>query len=311
VTTPRIAVILNPKARNGQAARIVESVRHSWTPPVQVFETRAPEHATELTRAALRAGATTIVAAGGDGTINEVANGFFEDGVAIAPDAAIGVIPYGTGSDFRRSLDFPADTRIAAQLINANVSMPIDVMKVAYTAPSGSMRTRYAVNVVSFGLGGAVAARARVSSKALGGKAGFLFATLRAMAGFKGNRVRIVMDHEKAIERDVTNVAVGNGRFHGGGMWVCPRAVFDDGLLDVTIIRYLSLFETIRDLKMLYNGRIYEHPKVEFHRAKRVRGESDDLAPVEIDGEPLGRLPLEIEVIPKAVRFIHDGSKFA
>ena len=102
----------------------------------------------------------------------------------------------------------------------------------------------------------------------------------------------------------MTNVVVGNGQYHGGGMWVCPRASIDDGVMDVTLIRDLTLFELVKSLPALYNGRIYEHPKVESYRAKQVHAVSDDLALIEIDGEPLGRLPIEISVLPGAIRVL-------
>jgi len=97
---------------------------------------------------------------------------------------------------------------------------------------------------------------------------------------------------------------VGNGQYHGAGMLACPRAAIDDGLIDVTLIEFLPLPELIRSLPLLYNGKIYEHPKVRFFRAKCVRADSQESARCEIDGEPLGRLPIEITVIPEAIRVL-------
>ena len=147
-------------------------------------------------------------------------------------------------------------------------------------------------------MGGAVAARANRSSKALGGQFAFLAATLQTALTFSGNSVTLRLDESKRIEAKITNVAVGNGQYHGAGMWVCPGASIDDGLLDVTVIRYLSLLELARNLPALYNGRIYSHPKVQSHRVKVVHADSREPALIEIDGEPLGRLPIEVSVLP-------------
>src|SRR5688572_7091462 len=103
----RIVAILNPKSQSGRAARVPGSF--------EVLETKAPGHAIELTRRALESGAKIIVAVGGDGTINECVNGFFENDRLVAADAALGIIPHGTGSDLRRVLNLPLDEVQAAE----------------------------------------------------------------------------------------------------------------------------------------------------------------------------------------------------
>jgi diacylglycerol kinase family enzyme len=168
----------------------------------------------------------------------------------------------------------------------------------------GRSALRYAINVTSFGMGGEVAAKANKSSKALGGKAAFLAATLTTAVRYSGRNVRLVLDGSTTFEANITNVAVGNGQYHGGGMWVCPRASMEDGLLDVTAIRRLQLHELLRNLPLLYNGRIYEHSKVSFHRARQINATSIETTLIEIDGEPLGKLPVGISVIPKRIRVL-------
>ena len=109
-------------------------------------------------------------------------------------------------------------------------------------------------------------------------------------------------DAVEPLEFDVTNVALGNGRFHGGGMHPCPKASLTDGLLDVTVIERLGMFELIRDIHVLYSDDVYVHPKVHGWQVKRIRVEGDALA--EVDGEALGGTPLEAEVRPGALRLI-------
>jgi len=296
--------ILNPKSASGKTAETWAKVRAHLPEPVEALETKAPGHGIELTANAIKNGARTIIAVGGDGTINEVVNGFFEDERLISSEAILGIIPHGTGSDFRRILNLPLDEKTAAPVIHSGQPRMVDIMKVHYTRTDGTSAVRYSINITSFGMGGAVAARANRSSKALGGHFAFLAATLQTALTFSGNSVTLRLDESKRIEAKITNVAVGNGQYHGAGMWVCPGASIDDGLLDVTVIRYLSLLELVRNLPALYNGRIYSHPKVQSHRVKVVHADSREPALIEIDGEPLGRLPIEVSVLPKAIRVL-------
>ena len=118
---------------------------------------------------------------------------------------------------------------------------------------------------------------------------------------YRPKTVRLRLDGRDAGEHIVLNIAVGNGPFHGGGMHVCPRASMDDGLLEVTVIDHLGPLELARDLPVLYSSDIYRHPKTRHFRAQRIEAFCDDTARIEVDGEPLGSLPLEITVMPRAI----------
>jgi YegS/Rv2252/BmrU family lipid kinase len=299
-----IAAIVNPKASNGRAGETWRKVRAHLPDTVQTLETKGPGHAIALTAHAIANGARTIVAVGGDGTINEVVNGFLEGGPAAASEASLAIVPHGTGSDFRRVLNLPWGKQQFARVILDGVPRLVDVLRVRYTQPDGTPGIRYSINVTSFGMGGAVAARAHRLSRFLGGRLGFLAATLRIAAGFAGVHARIVLDGSRTIEARITNVAAGNGQYHGSGMWVCPGASIEDGQMDVTIIEYLPLLRILFSLPTLYDGSIYQHPKVQSFRAKRVQATSQERALIEIDGEPLGKLPVEVEIVPKAIRLV-------
>ena len=294
-----VVAILNPKSGSGKS-----SARRYLPGGVDVLETKAPGHAIELTAEALRRGAKTIVAIGGDGTINEIVNGFFDGDRLINPEAVLAIIPHGTGSDLRRTLKLPSDEKEAADLIRHGTPRPVDMARVRYTALQGKPASRYSINLTSFGMGGAVAARANRSSKHFGGRMSFLTATLTTAIRYRGKPVRLKLDGAEPIDVSVMNVAIGNGQYHGGGMWVCPGALLDDGLLDVTIIRAMTLPRLVTSLPMLYNGKIYTHPDVTSHRAKRVEANSTETTLIEIDGEPLGRLPIEVTVMPAALRIL-------
>ena len=270
----------------------------------ETCETQAPGHATRLARNALDRGITTVVAVGGDGTINEVVNGFFDGERAVAPEARIGIIPSGTGSDLRRTLHLPSEDASLAAVLRAGYAPSVDVMKVRYATPSGASAVRYAINIVSFGMGGLVAARTKESSRPLGGRAAYMAATLRTALTFRGCGVRLTLDGAPAIRATISNVAVGNGQFHGGGMWACPVARLDDGLADVTLVNYLPLWQLLRSLPALYTGRVLEHPGVRSHRVRRIEADSREPCEIELDGEPVGRLPIEVSVLSRAIRLL-------
>jgi YegS/Rv2252/BmrU family lipid kinase len=286
--------IVNPRAGKGGPAYLPQGV--------EILRTEASGHATALAREALKRGVKTIIAVGGDGTINEIVNGFFEDEQPIPTDAAIAVIPHGTGSDFSRILNLPLDRKLAATVIPNGQKRLIDVMKVRYIARNETKAVRYAINVTSFGMGGEVADRVNRSMKPFGAFFAFLSATLQTALTFSGRSVALHLDDLKTMNARITNVAAGNGQYHGAGMWICPGALIDDGLLDVTVVRHLRLHQLIRNIPVLYNGGIYSHPKVESYRVKNLRAESAEKVLLEIDGEPLGRLPVEISIVPNAIR---------
>ena len=301
---PKAAVILNPRAAGGRAAKLWPKISQALDQRLGTVEplfTERPDHATELTRQALARGYDLIIAVGGDGTANEVANGFLNDDEPINPTARVGFIPVGTGGDLQRTLGISSDVNEAAEAIATGVPWPIDLGKATLLSHEGKPLSRYFINLLSFGMGGDVSIRAKKNVfSGLSGKLAFLYATVAVFLTYRGKKVRVVLDGSPLPdELLIANIAIGNGRYHGGGMQPCPRAVMDDGLLEVTTIRQLGMFEFIRDLPVLYSDDIYQHPKVDHFRATRIRAESDEITRIEVDGEGLGRLPLEITVLPR------------
>jgi len=301
---PAITAIINPAAGRRGAALAWRYIQAHLTHPVEILQTEGPAHASRLTSQAIKQGADRIVAVGGDGTINEVVNGFFEHNKLISDRAMLGIVPHGTGSDFIKMLGLPQDHQKAAMLIEGGAPRRIDLLNVRYTQMDGTAVSRYSVNIASFGMGAMVASRVSRSLKIFGRKFSYVVALLRTAMAFSGNKVTISGDSATAIDTKVTSVAMGNGKYQGGGMVMCPRAVIDDGLLDVTLIHFLRVPELIRNLPLLYNGKIYTHPKVQYLRVTSLRADSKEPVLIEIDGEPLGRLPVEISVLPRAMQIV-------
>ncbi len=299
----KTGVIVNPHSAGGRTGRLWPAIsdclaRHLG--PVEIRFTEAPGHASSLARELIERGCQRIIAAGGDGTISEVASGFLKDDQPLNPDACLGIVPLGTGGDFIRSLKIPRGPGDAIQAIADGAALRIDVGKAHFQGDGGAPQSRYFVNLLSFGMGGEVATRSRNWLNPLGGRVSFLYATAAAFLRYDMKTVRLRLDgNADALSFSVYNVAVGNGRFHGGGMQACPAAVLNDGLLDVTIIENMGRFQAIRDFRILYSDNVYRHPRVKHLRARTLHAEADEPVRIEIDGEPLGALPLEVTVLPR------------
>jgi len=293
----RTAAVVNPRSGSGNCARLWPEIAARLAPLTTRF-TEYPGHAIAITRDLLEQGFDRILAVGGDGTINETANGFLRDDRPVRPGACLGIVPIGTGGDFRRTLGIP-DIGAAVQVIQSGSPRLLDMGRVSFRARSGEKRTRYFVNVVSFGMGGEVAARSRNFLSSRSGKLAFLWATALVFFQYRPRPLTLSLDGGPAIPLEgVLNVAIGNGRYHGGGMHVCPRALPDDGYLDVTVIQPLGMIELVRALPVLYSDNIYAHPKAHHHRAVRVTALSEHPVSIEVDGEPVGTLPLEVALLP-------------
>jgi YegS/Rv2252/BmrU family lipid kinase len=309
-------LIVNPRAANGSTGRhfddIAAAVRAAIGDHDHAF-TERPLHATEIARRALREGADLVIAVGGDGTINEVVNGFFEEarvGEAARPvraGAALGLLPRGTGGDLRRTVGLESDLRLCGPRLKGG-RKPIDVGRIEFTGFDGRPAARYFVNVADAGVGAKVVHIANTSSKMLGGKASFALASLRALAGWTDVPVRFSFDGGPFEDAAITTFAVANGRCFGGGMMVAPEARLDDGLFHVTIWSGFGLSDFVLRSGSMYDG---SHVKLKGTRtatARTVRLEPGATArgPVEIeaDGELIGRLPATFTVTPGALHLV-------
>ena len=304
----KIAAVVNPQSAGGKTAR-------EWPQLAQLMESRLGRVATRftheqgagiaITRGLLREGFDLIIAVGGDGTINEIANGFFQQDRLIRPEAALGILPLGTGGDFRRTLEIPTATHEALEVLAGGHDALIDVGKASFRSAGGGQASRYFVNLVSFGMGGQVAARSRNFMGRFGGKAAFFWATVKTFLSYRGRQVSLALNGSSTRQSFfITNVAIGNGQFHGGGMRPCPAAVPNDGVFDVTVISYAGALKLLSSISMLYSGEVYSHPKVRHFEAARILAESADATEIEIDGEPLGTLPLEVTLLPRQLRVL-------
>src|SRR5690242_12231182 len=313
MVAPRTVVVVNPQSQGGRLgarwAELADTIGRAF--PFDEARTQGPGDATRLTREALRAGAERIVAIGGDGTVNEVVNGFFDDeGRPIAPDASFALVPFGTGGDFRRTLNLPTDTAAAARVIARNHRKKLDVGRLEYQTPSNGRALRMFANIASFGVSGVVDRLVNESGKRLG-RLSFALATVRATWSYSNQRVELVFDGKDRVEATINTVAVANGRYFGGAMLVAPNAEVDDGAFDVVAMGDLTFSDLLTSGRRLYKGTHIGMDKVSVRRAKVVEAEPIEpgaVVELDVDGESPGRLPARFELVPSTLWMAVPGA---
>ncbi len=258
-------------------------------------------HAIELARTAVNAGYELIVAVGGDGTLNEVVNGMIADGKAMNPNAMLGVIPSGTGSDFVRTANLPRDMILAARhLARANSCSVLDIGEMIFRVSDKEMH-RYFANVAGMGFDAEVIERTERGGKRGGGTIPYYSALIATIFNYQNKAVSMRID-DQTHEGKVNSIVVCNGKFFGGGMMVGPNARLDDGTFDVVVIGDFGKVEVILNTPRLYNGTILTHPKVGEYRGKMVTIESKQRMLIEADGELIGEGPATFRLLPAALK---------
>ena len=302
--------IVNPRSggkRTGQIWPTVEDALREVLPDLEVDRTEGPGDASELTRSALSAGARTIVAVGGDGTVNEVVNGFFDaDGEPIDPEAELAIMMMGTGGDFRRSFGIGRTWEDCLERIASGDRRTIDLGHVELTGPDGLPVRRWFDNIASFGASGAIvhAVNEATWSKMFGGTFTFKWATITSLLGYRTRPVRIRVDDSFDEVIDLTLCAICNGRFFGGGMCVAPRAELDDGLFDIVLVEGMGTIDFVRHSGKFYAGEHLDTDGIRHLRGRTVVAEPEDerATLIDVDGEGPGRLPARFEIRPAALR---------
>jgi YegS/Rv2252/BmrU family lipid kinase len=286
--------IVNPVAGNGSGARIWQRVR-SEVDALRAWEcvmTERAGHARELAHAACSSGYERVVAFGGDGTICEVANGLAHS------DAALCIVPVGTGNDTSRNLRIPDDPLTAAGLAASAAPRLLDLgqIETAHT-------TAYFVNVAGFGFDAEVAWRVNRMPKLIGGTLPYLAGVVQTLWQFRAPRMRVSVDG-KLVEGRVFLVAVANNPAYGGGMMIAPEARPDDGVFDVCLVSDLRRIEVLRLIPKLYSGGHVGHPAVTMFRGHEVTADAERAVRCQADGELVGALPARFSIQPGALRCV-------
>jgi diacylglycerol kinase (ATP) len=263
--------------------------------------TQAPGHASEIARKAVADGFRDIVSVGGDGTVNEILNGLVVEG-RVHPDVTLTVVPGGTASDFARVFGLRHDPRAAAEQVSKRSIRLVDIGEIQCTR-DGQPATRYFVNVAGLGFDSEVCARVNRSSKRFGGTIPYLSNLVITLFSYRNKDVELTVDQQPLSGR-FNSVIICNGQYFGGGMWIGPQAVIDDGMMDVVILGDLSKFEFLRNVPRVYKGTHLTHPKLRALRAQRIHVQAQQQMFVQAEGELVGEAPAIFRVLPAALKLL-------
>jgi len=300
-----VVAIVNPSSAGGRTGRrwpeALAALQAAGLSP-RVWLTTAREDATRLTREAIAGGAQTVLAVGGDGTLSEVVNGLFDAAGQPLRPVTVGLLPAGSGGDFRRTLGIPGSFAGAIAVLERGEVRTLDLGRVTYADGS----RRHFANIADCGVGGEVVARVNRGPRRAGGSVTFLYHALRSLMSYAARPVRLEVDGQ-VWGGTVQNVVFANGQYFGGGMRVAPDADPTDGLLDVVVVESSSRSSTLRGMARIYRGRHLGHPGVISLRGRHMRVES--MAPAaplrfDVDGEDIGATPATVECLPGALRLL-------
>ena len=282
----------------------------------QAYQTKAPGDATTRTRAALKSGIESIVVVGGDGTLSEVAEGFFEFNddldvlpAAINPSATLSILPAGTGDDFARGL-YGRRAPLQEWIETVISNVPARQSDVLYGRCNGYEKPFICLNASTMGIGGETAGRVASQGKFMrnfSGEFRFVFAAVGALAAWRERRVIVTVDGRTVADGPMNLVAVANALYAGGGMMLSPEAKIDDGKLDVITASGLSRANVVTELSRVHTGGHVNNPKVTITQGTIVRIDTlllQDAMPLEADGNVRGVTPVQFQVLPGALRFV-------
>ena len=286
---PRVLILFNPTA--GQANNLISVLEsaadrwrdHGWQ--VDLRPTRRAGDATHLAREAAAQGYQIVVAAGGDGTVNEVVNGL------VGTQTALGVLPIGTVNIWAREMGLPMDLqRSAIAFLQARLEQ-IDL---------GQVGDRYFLLMAGVGFDAAVTATIRSAEKKRFGAIAYVIQALQLAQKFEGVRAHIRIDG-KRIRGRVLMVVIGNSQLYGGVVKLTAHAVLNDGLLDVCVIKGRTMLTAPLRLLSIFLRHYDRDPEVNYYRAQRVQVLGRKVLPVQVDGDYLGMTPMSFQVVPKSL----------
>ena len=302
-------MIVNPIAGQSSAEKkwpTIEALLEKYEVSFNRHNTTHPGHALTLVPQLIRNGARKFLILGGDGTVNETINAILGQRQVPVSEFTIGLIPMGTGNDWGKTIGIPSDLEAMVKLIHDAPVFTQDVGKVTYLEGS-ELKERYFVNIAGMGYDAFVTdAINKLKAKGKGGKTSYLMGLVSCLVKYKALPCKYYVD-EKATNATVFSLVVAICQYNGGGMRQAPKAIPDDGLLDMTVIHKLPKWDVIKNVKNMFDGTFVKHPKVSLFRDQLIRVEGPPEFRLEVDGEVIGHGPAEFSVIPKCLNVIATG----
>jgi YegS/Rv2252/BmrU family lipid kinase len=298
-----IAIIANKKHK--KAVKLKDKLISLLPQTYHVYNkiTERQGHATELAFEAVNENADFIIAAGGDGTINEVVNGVMKAGPEQREKVIVGLFPHGTGNDFARTAQIPDSAEKLAKSIIDCKNSKIDLGLAEYTLANDQMEKRYFDNIAEIGVGAKTVEIVNKSNKTLGSTLTFFLGVLKAFAGYKRQSVRIKSNDFQWVGK-IVEVCAANGCYFGSGIGIAPGASLNDGKLSFVIVGNMKIIHFLKYLPSLRKLKYIKHPEVHYLKLEHCEIISEKKYPLEMDGENVGFTPFSVRVVPSALNFL-------
>ena len=305
-------VILNPHAGGGKGAhdkiKIGQLLKDSGL-QFRLSISEYPRHAIEIARELVAGGATHLIVAGGDGTLNEVVNGIFLAENKSQQEITLGMLPVGTGNDWIKTFGIPDHYQQAIDLIKANNTVKQDVGEITCQM-EGQTTKRYFVNIAGFGFDALVAKNANIlKAKGITGIRVYIQSLLSGYLNYNSSASQLTIDGA-VLNANLFSASIGLGKFNGGGMMQVPEANPLQGLFHVTVIRKIGIWGILTNFKGLYSGQFIHDRRVSSHTGKVIEIQSVVPLPGEADGETLGNGSFSISIMAHRLRVIYGSDKF-
>lgn len=309
-------IVINPNSagdRTGSKWPSIEQELRKVIPQFTVHFTNHKGHATQITRHAINHGAKNIIGIGGDGTISEVAAGFFTDDhkpIRKPGEVSLGILASGTGSDFIRTFSIPSNIKRAISDFSNYTTKIIDAGKASYKNFENKTEQRVFINIGEVGIGGEVIKILDEQGKWAWGWLSYQLATLRGLLNHKSKALELSFksyssdrsyQKEEQMKGIFSGVIVANGKYYGSGMKVAPNAQVSDGLFDVVIIGNISRTEMVLKSSMIRSGTHIKDPKVQVISTDSISIKGDESTLLEIDGELCGTCPVQFTLLPRSL----------
>lgn len=293
--------IINPTSGRGNAIKVWEEVKSLLNEKQIQYSfsfSQYRKHSIELAKEAAQNGFQKIIALGGDGTVHETANGILQS----QKNITLGLIPVGTGNDFAAAHKIGYDIKKNIELILSDRIFKQDVIEIKST----NLKTaQYVISMLGVGFDAEVAERVnQYKQKGNGGKMVYILSALKTIFKYKPVQVKFIQD-EKETSYKILTMAVGIHRTNGGGIIQCPDAIPDDGLMNITLIAPLNLWDVITILPKLFSGKIYHHKKIKHFTAPQITILSNGVS-AEADGEEVCKLPVTLKVLSKILKVLSN-----
>ncbi len=291
----KVAVVINPVAGKGKTIKLLPQIKEEFKKyqhliEVSYYVSKNQGDISTITRECVKKNITNFVSIGGDGTLSEIVNGLtFDEKAAYT----LTIVPAGTGNDFVKSagITHKSMKEIIKNLVDDNKRV-IDI---------GCVNGFYFINTCTFGIDGPIVVDTEKFKKILPGQMAYLFSTIKRGITFKPQSINLVVD-EKRMSCDALLISIGNGKYAGGGMKLCPEAEIDDGILDLSIVTKVSILKFMKELRKVYDGTFVDLEEVKTYKGKEMLLEVFPVPYfINADGNIIGHTPARVNIIPKAL----------